>query len=57
MARKAQKRDFIVEVHGERCSDDEIARLIITALFGKSPKEVAEDFIKKEKEKACLIGT
>lgn len=39
------KREFEVEVHTEAVPDDDMTQMIIRALFGKGPSEVAKDFL------------
>ena len=52
MAKKQRK--FDVEVHAEAIPDDDMTQMIIRALFGKGPAEVAKDFLDRQAEKEAV---
>ena len=52
MAKK--QRQFEVEVHAEAVPDDDMTQMIIRALFGKGPAEVAKDFLDQQAAKEVV---
>ena len=52
MAKK--QRQFEVEVRAEAVPDDDMTQMIIRALFGKGPAEVAKDFLDQQAAKEVV---
>ena len=52
MAKK--QRQFDVEVRIEAIPDDDMTQMIIRALFGKGPAEVAKDFLDRQASKEVV---